>query len=438
MAAPAGSEAQIGFRYSTRVDTFGRDIWAPIVNNFFRFKSMSGLVAKRKLERVDNMDPSNQTLEGVPTEALIAPKFSFNPDTNSISRLIAHFLSKAPTISTPSGGTSSRQWIMTPFEFGDTPSATYIDSLVMEGSDNDGNPILVDGVRMQEINIKIANGKIIDCDFGFLACRDTYTSDPTTILAATYSGKPIVMGHWNQASIALTLKAKITVVAGGGFDGTVKWTTATYAGSTVTQFKFDTWYKIVLDDATRLGVNRNDDLWFCFPSSGATAVALNDEFSWTATRTLATPSFSTLEPLQAAGLEFTAGGTTYYVHDADIKLTRPRKANMVAGSKYALSVQKNGPFAATISINRDRDDRDFLKKLIDGTKFAVVVKMYGNPIELAIDQLWQLDFPNVQVADSQRDVTTPNTLQEKIELVALRSGSSDIFTNTLINTLTAL
>jgi hypothetical protein len=64
--------------------------------------------------------------------------------------------------------------------------------------------------------------------------------------------------------------------------------------------------------------------------------------------------------------------------------------------------------------------------------------MTGNPIEGNIDQFWQLDFPNCQVSGDQRDVTTENTLQEKIVIGAKRIGSSDLYTHTLVGTLTSL
>jgi hypothetical protein len=49
-----------------------------------------------------------------------------------------------------------------------------------------------------------------------------------------------------------------------------------------------------------------------------------------------------------------------------------------------------------------------------------------------------LDFPNCQVSGDQRDVTTENTLQEKIVIGAKRIGSSDLYTHTLVGTLTSL
>jgi hypothetical protein len=129
MAAPSGSQSQFGYRFSTRVDTHGQSIWTPVPNKFFRFDSMSGLVATQPLEEIDNMDPSNQTLRGEPGYASIMPKFSLNPDTNVMSPLLAHMCRKDPTITTPSGGTTARQWVMTPWEYGDTAPASFIDEI---------------------------------------------------------------------------------------------------------------------------------------------------------------------------------------------------------------------------------------------------------------------------------------------------------------------
>jgi hypothetical protein len=137
-------------------------------NKFFRFDSMSGLVATQPLEEIDNMDPSNQTLRGEPGYASIMPKFSLNPDTNVMSPLLAHMCRKDPTITTPSGGTTARQWVMTPWEYGDTAPASFIDEIVGEGSDNDGYPILVDGMRLQDLGIKISGGKPVKVDLGFV------------------------------------------------------------------------------------------------------------------------------------------------------------------------------------------------------------------------------------------------------------------------------
>lgn len=440
MPAPSGSESQLGYSFATGVDSYGQDIWTNPVTKFTRIKNAAGFIADQTLERVENMDPSNQTLQGVPTKRLISPKFSHNPDANTVMPLLSHYLSKNPTISTPSGGASSRQWIMTPFEYGDAANATYVDSLVMELSDNDGFPVLVHGARAQDLGIKIDSGKLQSVDWGFLACSDSYTSAATqvTLGAGAYSGKPLVRGHWNQAYSAATLGVRVTAIAGGGFNGTVKWTRdGSYAGTTATPIVFGQWYRLVLNDGTRMGASRENDLWFCFPTATGTLTAL-DEWSFTSARTLATASYSTLTPLQAAAVEITVGGSVVYVNSAELKFSRPRKHNEVVGLIHPLTVQKNGDWMASLSIDRDRNDRDFLKKLISAESFAVAVKMYGNIIEGSIEQLWQIDLPNCQVSKRQGDITTKNTLQEKVDIIAFRSGSTDLFTHTLVGTLTAL
>ena len=59
-------------------------------------------------------------------------------------------------------------------------------------------------------------------------------------------------------------------------------------------------------------------------------------------------------------------------------------------------------------------------------------------IEGSIYQQWSISLPNCQVAKNGRDIATANTLQESIEIVAFRSGSTDIFTHTMVGTLTAV
>ena len=440
MPAPTGSESQLGYKYATRLSSYGEDVGNAPVNNFIRFKSLSGMIPKRTFAATENMDPSNQSLKGQNVAAPINMKVSWQPDVNSLMRLIAHFCRKDPAITTPAGGTSSRQWVNVPFERGDSANAAYIDSLLLEPYDGQDCPLIY-GARVVGMGFKIAAGKLIDSDLDIMACQDTYTSNATQIAINTYSGKPIIRGHWAQALVASTLKVKVTAAAGGGFDGTVKWTTATYAGSTTIQIKFDTWYRIVLDDASRLGVSYTDDVWFCFPSSGGTTLAAGatpDEWSFTATRTPASASYSTRDVLQAAGLEFSVGGAVYYVQSADVKLMNPGKPFMPAGTKYALTIQKGGRFKVSITLDRDREDRDFIKKLISAEAFAVAVKLYGNNIEANIDEKFQIDIAAAQAADVNRDVTTELTLGEKVEVIGHRSGSTDIVSFTTIGTLTAL
>lgn len=432
MPAPQGTDLQIGWGFEK-----AENIWVPPAAYFFRPKSVAGMVAKRGYERSANLDPSGQTLKGIPATARIAPKVDNELVVDSISPMLAHWCGKEPTITTLA--TTAKQWVLTPREFSESAPATWRDSIWFESTDGDGYPVLVSGARMSEWEIKIADGKIVDSSMSYLACYDSYQSEATVVAGpATYTGKPILRGHRAEAQTG-TLKLKVTAVAGAGYDGTVKFSLASYAGSTVIPFVFDTWYRVALDTGVRMGVNRFEDLWFCMPSAGVTTVAVNDEWSFTATRTLATASYSTMDVLSAAGMELSVGGSVIYVRDATVKITKPLKHNTVAGSKYPIGTQKNGPWAATISLNRDRVDRTFLEKIIRGDSVAVIVDLYGNPIAATgYDERIKINFPGTQVTDDQRDVTTPNSLPEKIDLMAFRSGSSDIFDLTIQNTLAAL
>jgi len=437
MSAPIGSEAQFGYKFSTRLTSFGEDIWQGPVNKFNRFISLDGMNAQYTFEPVGNMDPSGQSLGGDITQGAVNPKLTFNPDVNSIVPFVAHQCGKDPTITTPAGGTDSRQFVMVPFEYGDSTPAAFMDSMILEGYDGQECG-LVEGARLQDLGVKLDQGKNVVAELGFVACSDTYESDATQLAIGTYTGKPILLGHRSASIAGQTLKCKITVVAGGGYDGTIKFTVASYAGSTTIPFNFDKRQRVVLDTGVSGGVSRDQDLWFCIPStSPASAVAVNDEWSFIDSRTPATASFSTRSRLKSGGIEITVGGTEYFFHSGEVKITRPRKANFVMGRMHAISVQKAGKWAVSLSLDRDRDDTDFVKRLRRAQTFSAVVKMYGLPIEGSILELWQIAI-NGKVSNVQRGVANENTLQEKIEIMAERSGSTDIVTHTVVCSLTSL
>jgi hypothetical protein len=403
------------------------------VNEFARFISMDGMNAQYGFEPVGNMDPSNQTIGGDPSSATVNPKLVFNPDVNTIVPFLVHQCGKEAAITTPAGGTLSRQHVIVPFEYGDTAPTTYRDSMILEGYDGQECG-LVEGARLQDLGVKFDMGKNIIAELGFAACSDTYESDATQLAIGTYTGKPIIKGQRSLALAGVLLKVKATAT---GTNGTVKWTGAgAYAGSTVTAILFDKWYRLVLDDGTPAGVSRDQDLWFCFPSTATpSALAVNDEWSFTDTRTPATPSYSALSILRSGGAELSVGGSEFFVHSGEVKITRPRKPNQVVGRMNPLSVQKGGKWGVTVSLNRDRDDTDFVKRLRRAQSFAMAIKMYGLPLEGNILAMWQIGL-NCKVSDVKRGVSSENTLQETIEIMGERSGSTDIVTHTVVCTRT--
>lgn len=437
MTAPAGSEAQFGYRFASALTSFGESIWQGPVNKFLRFISMEGMNADYQFTPVDNMDPSNQTLTGDATQGAVTPKLSLNPDVNSISPILAHHCGKDPVITTPAGATNARQWVLTPWEYGDAAPASHIDSLILEHYDGQECG-LVEGARLQDLTIKGAQGKNIIVDLGFVACSDTYESDATQLAVGTYTGKPILLGQRAASLAGLPLKVKVTAAAAGGNDGTVKITVGAYAGATTIPIFFNKRIRVQLDDGSYGGVNREQDLWILFPStSPATTLALDDEWSFSDTRTPATPSYSALSVLKGTGVAITVGGVEYLFQDFALKISLPRKANYVLGRMFPIGVDKDGKWSLSIDLNRHRSDTDFVQRLRRMQSFTARVEMFGAPIEANIFAKWQVDV-NGKVSSIQRGVTNPNTQQEKLVIMGERSGSTDIVTHTVINSLAAL
>lgn len=431
MPAPQGTDLQFGYRYEQ-----SETVPAGNVNLFFRPKSITGIVPVRGFERVGNLDPSGQTLKSIPTTARIGGKIDFEPDVNSIAYLLQHACDKLATTSNPTG--SVYQHLMTPREFSEAAPATYVRTLFAECTDGDGYPIAIYGMGITGFEFKISEGKLVDCSMDYLACFDTYQSQPTVVSApATYTGTPVLRGH-RGSTVTGTLKMKITAAAGGGYSGTAKFSLASYAGSTTCPFVFDTWTEVFLDTGVRGGQSDMERLMFLVPSTPTpSAVAADDEWSFAEARTLATASYSSLDVLSAAGLTLTVDGAETEVREATVKLMFPKKWN-TSTKKYPRGLQKNGPVSAMVSITRDRDNRTFLSKLISGASAAMILDMKGNPIATGYDERLKINMPNYQVTKDQRDVSTATTLPESVDLTPHRSGTTDIFDITVINTTSAL
>lgn len=438
MTAPQGNDAVFAYGFEN-----SDNIWQPAnINKFIPAKSYEGFVADRPLERSENMDSAGQTLPGVNLQAVIGPKISFMPGVDDLPPLLAHMNQQWSFGGQLGGGSGPFPMTTRPRVPGDAANPKYVDSLVGTISDGDGFPVLVSGMRAQELKYKIDAGKLSMLQASFLACYDTYTDDASQLVGGTYTGKPIIRGHWDPTKTG-PLKLKVTAAAAGGFDGTVKLTTAAYAGATTIQVKFGIWYRVQLDDASRLGINRYEDLWFCIPTATG-VLQISQEWSFANARAVATPTYSTRNPLHAAGLDVVIdeGLSTeqqIYLHSIEVTRTKPLKGNFTNGSKYSRTSQKNGPWKVNISIDRDREDRTALLALISSKKISITTYAYGDPFASSgFDELWKSLYANCQVSKATRDVSTPNTLPEKIELEASRFGSTSIYTDTVNTSLSAI
>lgn len=217
-------------------------------------------------------------------------------------------------------------------------------------------------------------------------------------------------------------------------------TAATFAGAGI-PFTFDTAVEVKMNGA-RIGVSSFDAAWLTFPSGNGT-VSSGDEWQFTEPRTLATPVYSTADVLHSAGVAVLIDGVPFGgvpgfagFHAIDIKLTVPKVANKTTGSKYAQAIYPNGRTMATISFDRDMTDRSFLNKLIQASNISITVNMVGNPFgDTGYDQQWSLVFANCEIADNTRDVATENVLPEKINVNAVRAGSTPVWSESIYSTL---
>jgi hypothetical protein len=428
MTAPSGSELQFLWGFE---NADGQ--WDPsLLENTMAVKSVSGMMGQITYERVANMHRSRQMMKGKKSRVAFNLKIeSEAPTVDELPRLFAHFMGKDPVITNL--GVGAEQWVNQPYEAGDAANSRWLNSIFGEAHDGDGYPVLVSGIRVSEIGMKASAGKFSNLSISAFGCRDTFTSDGTADAgnAGTYTGMPIIRGHWDQTKID-TLEVTVSAAAAGGFDGTIEVTTgATAYGAVDTDIEFGKWYPLVMSsDGTRLGISATDELEICFPVATGT-LAANDIYTFNYLRTAATPSYSTKDPLHSAGARFYVDGTEYDFSDFEIKLVNPRAPYFSRGL-YASTVHPAGRVAATISLNRMRDDRDFLLKAIADGSFAAQIKFYGNNIVGAYDELCQLDFSNCQVTGVDRNTATENVLPEKIDIMAFRSGATDIFQSTVV------
>lgn len=435
---PQGTDLQFSARFCRKHFVPGA-----IFNQFQRLKSITGYTADRPRERNENMDPSGQTQLGVNVAAKFAGlKLDYQPNVLSIVPRRVHHVGSYSIGAPLAAGVYP--WTLAPAEPGDSPMPVYVDSMDMEVSDGDGYPVMIHEMRQQEIDIKIAGGKIQNVSESWLACLDTYASEATVVGVDSYTGWPALIGHFSAATLAdLPVNVKVTALAGVGFNGKVKvelGDTPTYPDAEF-PIVFDVWTRV----APRVGLSRFDDVFILFPS-GEGALAVDDEFTFTSPRVPAEPQYSTLGSLHSAGLEVVLDGVTYGgipgqpgFDAVDLKLVRPFVANDTTGSKYAQGILKNGPWAVTASLDRKRMDRTMLEHMIRADSAAAIISMYGDPFgTTGFDQLWRFTLPVCEVK-TQRDVSTPLSLPEKIDLEAARGPNGNaIFTEYILSPLSDL
>lgn len=331
----------------------------------------------------------------------------------------------------PSTNTAGAQsWDIRPDAF--SGSSVAPSSATFEADFGDGYPIVVTGNRLTETVWQIAENKLVGMTEKWVGCYDTYCDDAVEVnLAGSYDQVPRIRGHRSDPTSTDEIKVKVTTT--GALDGTakVKFTKgATAYGSTEYAVTAGQWMRVVLADGSLPGHSRSETLWVLFPTS-AQDLTQDDEWKFENVRTAATASYSSLNPLNAAGVEITIDGDTYYVHTCNVTIQTPWTPSFRVGSYYAEKVQPNGKKRIMVDIGRDYDDRELLLKLISAESIAVSVKLYGDPLASSIyDELVQIDIANATADEQDSDVANENALQESVKISGYRSGSTSLYTIT--------
>lgn len=434
MPAPSGAETQVGWGFETGPGEYSA------IDEFFRVRSITGIHAKRPLERNDNIDSARQTVKGVNIKAEIMPKISFRPDVDSIVKLRAHDNRKEPTITDLTGAYS---WAMTPWVRGDSEPTSDLDSLSMEVDTGDGRPVLLTGLELLAWNLKIAENKIQDLSFDFAGLRDTYAADVAEVAVnAAFTGRILVRGHRHDAATSSDAIKIKCIDAGGDGVATVSFTRgATAYGAETYTVNYGEWMTVYVADDSRAGVSRFEEFQVMFLDSAAEDSELTAADEWTiaAVRTAATATYSSRNVLHAAGVIVSIGGTEYPMHNVEVRGSVGKAPSFGTGSKYARAIQKSGRRSLSFTFDRDADDLAIFYKMLDSSSFAVLVDMYGDPIGASgYDERWLISAPNCQISDDVRDVTSENTLPEKITVEAFRSGATSMYTETIVCTKSAI
>src|SRR5574340_23671 len=396
-----------------------------VVTKAVRLKGISGVVAKRPYEKSASLDARGQNLKGYNLYASIQRKYDLEPKADDIVFPLAH---QCGWYDTPTDLTGAYQWSIRPFVPVTDTAPIYLDTFHDETDLGDSYPVATIGQRISDLDLSVQANKIVSCSFTGLAPRDTYLDEPDFDTdGGTYTGYMSWYGHPNATAGAYTT-FKVKCTTPGALDGTAKVSfthDAVAYGATEYAVTAGTPIKVYMADGSDPGVSYKDGVYVVFSSGGT--LSLNDEWSIDVVRVKQTASYTPQNPFTACDVTFTIGGTSYNVHNISLKCSHPLKANQVIGAKYASTIQNNGKWQVSLTLDRDAEDVVLLKNLIRGAAAAVVLKMQGDLIgATAHRETWEIDLDHVMVSDATRDVSNDNTLPEKIGLEAFTDGTDPI------------
>lgn len=395
---------------------------------------------KPTFERDSNIDPRGQLRKGRVGKWDLHFSFDTEPSVDDLARLRFHHQGMA-TITTVAAGVQS--WALRDKISTDTPTVAP-DWLTFEFDRDDNYAQLLLNGAIDQMDVKVAAGKIVSTKFSGTACRFTHMKDPAfTTTGGTYTGIMNVRGNRIDADAQDTtnhLKAKFTT--GGALDGTalVKFTKgATAYGTPTTAVTAGVWYPVILADGTYAGSNLEpvEVMW----TSGGT-ITINDEFTIQAQRPKATATYPSKNALIAVSAVVTVGGTAYPIENFDVMFKRPRKYRRATNSRYPAGILPDGTRSFGIKLKRDYVDRDLYLKMLSSTAVSFDITINGDFIatvsSVSYFEKWNLNSTNAQVLQAGADVPNDKQLPESIDIVPYWDGSSVDMTETLQGTLATL
>lgn len=233
--------------------------------------------------------------------------------------------------------------------------------------------------------------------FDILAARGDYWPDATVVTDPSASTKPQLFGLpeyavWIDPTAAdrrVYIKvADITDIADGIITVLVKVSTAASYGTFETTVTIGNNALTGLPQLNNLYDSTSEALLGTFDTPiqvyfpNSTNIAVDDEWFWTAERTVWSPSISTAPVFNEIYANVFIGGDQYCVNNFSLSVEIPLQARFCLGGRDAIEVRQRGQRVVNLEIGRDYLDTSMVKRLERGEPFTFEAIGYsGEEIE---------------------------------------------------------
>lgn len=425
MSAPQGTDIQFGYGFELAEN---RPAATPI-DRFMRVASAQGISPAPVFARSRNMDPSRQRTRGRVVGWDWMPRFSVDPIADDALILALNHNGFWTDPSTELVASEAYRWVTRPLLNTDT-QPSYVDTLATEFDVNDGKPIFASGSRITERVLRIQGRAIQQLDVMIPGTHFTFESDVVELAVnAAWTGRVLVRGL-RRSGLTGDIHFKATKAGGSGVAEIKMFREGETPGATVYVVTYGEWLEVFDELDARAGVSRFDKLEIMFldASGGGSLITLNDEWEIKATRTAASATYSTRNPLMHAGATITLDGVEYEMDSLTLTLRRARVPRNPIGSMTSTTQQENDVYEAILEYQRQADDRNIIEKLLTAVAISATIEMWGDQLSGVYDEKWKITLPNMDVSQLTRDVANAGFLPESASLEAFRSGSTSIWT----------